>query len=179
MEATMACIRCQRDLPADAVFCPACGARQTGDAGSWGTRRLVRIPSEQKIAGVCAGIADYLDVDVTLVRALWIVLSIVPGAIIGGILAYVLAWMVMPQGQPTRAVVGRRLVRSSTDAKIAGVCGGLAAYLGVDSTPVRVLWVILSVMPGAVVCGVIAYVVAWVIVPKAPTLIPQQQPHAA
>jgi len=175
----MACIRCQRDLPADAVFCPACGARQTGDAGSWGTRRLVRIPSEQRIAGVCAGIADYLDVDVTLVRALWIVLSIIPGAIIGGILAYVLAWMVMPQGQPTRTVVGRRLVRSSTDAKIAGVCGGLAAYLGVDSTPVRVLWVILSVMPGAVVCGVIAYVVAWVIVPKAPTLIPQQQPHAA
>jgi len=174
----MACIRCQRDVPADAVFCPACGARQSADAG-WGARRLVRIPSEQKIAGVCAGIADYLDVDVTLVRALWIVLSIVPGAIVGGIIAYVLAWMVMPEGQPTRTVVGRRLVRSATDAKIAGVCGGLAAYLGVDSTPVRVLWVILSVMPGAIVCGVIAYIVAWVIVPKAPTVIPQQQPHAA
>src|SRR3954447_3947455 len=175
----MACIRCQRDVPADAVFCPACGARQSADASSWGTRRLVRIPSEQKIAGVCAGIADYLDVDVTLIRALWIVLSIVPGAIIGGILAYVLAWMVMPQGQPTRTVVGRRLVRSSTDAKIAGVCGGLAAYLGVDSTPVRVLWVILSVMPGAVVCGVIAYVVAGVIVPRAPPPIPQRRTHGA
>lgn len=175
----MACIRCQRDVPADAVFCPACGARQVADASSWGTRRLVRIPSEQKIAGVCAGIADYLDVDVTLVRALWVVLSIVPGAIVGGIVAYVLAWIVMPEGQPTRAVVGRRLVRSATDAKIAGVCGGLAAYLGVDSTPVRVLWVILSVMPGAVICGVIAYIVAWIIVPKAPTVIPQQQPHAA
>jgi len=175
----MACIRCQRDVPADAVFCPACGARQSAEAPSWGARRLVRIPSEQKIAGVCAGIADYLDVDVTLVRALWVVLSIVPGAIVGGIVAYVLAWIVMPEGQPTRAVVGRRLVRSATDAKIAGVCGGLAAYLGVDSTPVRVLWVILSVMPGAVICGVIAYIVAWIIVPKAPTVIPQQQPHAA
>lgn len=175
----MACIRCHHDLPADAVFCPACGARQSGDGGSWSTRRLVRIPSEQKIAGVCAGIADYFDIDVTLVRALWIALSIVPGAIVGGIIAYVLAWIVMPEGQPTRAAIGRRLVRSATDAKIAGVCGGLAAYLGVDATPVRVAWVILSVLPGAIVCGVIAYLVAWIIVPKAPTVIPQQQPHAA
>jgi phage shock protein C len=176
----MACIRCQRDVPADAVFCPACGARQSSDSGSsWGTRRLVRIPSEQRIAGVCAGLADYVNVDVTLVRAAWIVLSIVPGAIIGGILAYLLAWMVMPEGQPTRAAIGRRLVRSATDAKIAGVCGGLAAYLGVDATPVRVGWIVLSVFPGAVVCGVIAYLVAWIIVPKAPTVLPQQQPHAA
>ena len=113
----MACIRCQRDVPADAVFCPACGARQSSDSGSsWGTRRLVRIPSEQRIAGVCAGLADYLNVDVTLVRAVWIVLSIVPGAIVGGILAYLLAWMVMPEGQPTRAAIGSRLVRSTTDA---------------------------------------------------------------
>jgi len=99
MEATMACIRCHHDLPADAVFCPACGARQSADSSSsWSTRRLVRIPSEQRIAGVCAGIADYLDVDVTLIRALWIVLSIVPGAVVGGIIAYVLAWIVMPRG---------------------------------------------------------------------------------
>jgi len=71
-------------------------------------------------------------------------------------------------------------VRSSTDVKIAGVCGGLADYLGVDATPVRVGWVILSVLPGAIICGVIAYLVAWIIVPKAPTtVIPQQQPHAA
>ena len=43
---------------------------------------------------VNAGIADYLDVDVTLVRALWLALSIVPGAVIGGIVAYALARMV-------------------------------------------------------------------------------------
>jgi phage shock protein PspC (stress-responsive transcriptional regulator) len=139
----------------------------------------VRIPSEQKIAGVCAGLADYLDVDVTLVRALWLALSIVPGAIIGGIFAYLLAWIVMPEGQPARPAVGRRLLRSTTNAKIAGVCGGLAEYIGLDATLVRVGWIVLSVLPGAIVGGVLAYLAAWFIVPKAPTMVTQQQPHAA
>jgi phage shock protein C len=62
----------------------------------------------------------------------------------------------------------RRLMRSPTDVKIAGVCGGLAEYLGVDPTIVRLFWAILAVVPGGIVGGIVAYVVAWVIVPKAP-----------
>jgi phage shock protein PspC (stress-responsive transcriptional regulator) len=139
----------------------------------------VRITAEEKIAGVCAGIADYLDVDVTLVRALWLALSIVPGAIVGGIVAYVLAWIVMPAGQATRSTVGRRLVRSATDVKIAGVCGGLADYFGVDATPIRVLWIVLSVLPGAIIGGLLAYLAAWLIVPRAPVSVSQHQPHVA
>jgi phage shock protein PspC (stress-responsive transcriptional regulator) len=131
----------------------------------------VRIPSQSKIAGVCAGIADYFDVDVTLVRALWLALSIVPGAIVGGVIAYVLAWIVMPEGQATRSVVGRRLMRSTTDVKIAGVCGGIADYFGVDATPVRVLWIVLSVLPGAILGGLLAYLAAWLIVPKPPVTV--------
>jgi phage shock protein C len=62
----------------------------------------------------------------------------------------------------------RRLMRSATDSKIAGVCGGLAEYLGVDSTIVRLFWAVLAVVPGGIVGGIIAYLVAWVIMPKAP-----------
>ena len=62
----------------------------------------------------------------------------------------------------------RRLMRSSTDVKIAGVCGGLAKYLDVDPTIVRLFWAILAVVPGGIVGGIVAYVVAWLIVPKAP-----------
>jgi phage shock protein PspC (stress-responsive transcriptional regulator) len=47
------------------------------------------------------------------------------------------------------------------------VCGGIAEYLGVDATPIRVLGVILSILFGAVVGGVIAYLAAWLIMPKA------------
>ena len=176
----MACLRCQREVPADALFCPACGARQPNEnSASWNSRRLVRIRSEQKIAGVCAGLADYLDVDVTLVRALWLALTIVPGAIVGGVLAYALAWIIMPEGQPVRAAVKQRLTRSVTDAKVAGVCGGLAEYLGVDATFVRVGWIVLSVLPGCIVGGILAYLAAWLIVPKAPTALTEHQPHAA
>ncbi|MGH9860245.1 MAG: PspC domain-containing protein, partial [Candidatus Acidiferrales bacterium] len=41
---------------------------------------------------------EYLDVDPTVIRIIWVVLTIVPGAILGGLLVYLLAWMVMPEG---------------------------------------------------------------------------------
>jgi phage shock protein PspC (stress-responsive transcriptional regulator) len=62
----------------------------------------------------------------------------------------------------------RRLTRSATDKKIAGICGGLAEYFGVDPTAIRLIWCILSILCGAVVGGVIAYLVAWFIIPLAP-----------
>ena len=130
-------------------------------------KRLYRNSSSGRIAGVCAGIAEYLDADVTLVRLAWIVLSIVPGGFVGGIVAYIAAWAIMPDStvQIDDGVVRRRLTRSTADRKIAGVCGGLADYLKVDSTLVRLVWVILTIIPGAIVLGLVAYLVAWFIVP--------------
>src|SRR3954469_3785317 len=101
------------------------------------TRRLERLPTEGKVAGVCAGIAAYLETDVALVRALWILLSLVPGALIGGILAYAAAWLMMPVSLlPAVPVPVRRVVRTVSERKIAGVCAGLARYFGVDVTAV-------------------------------------------
>jgi phage shock protein PspC (stress-responsive transcriptional regulator) len=132
-------------------------------------RRLTRSKTQGKIAGVCAGIADYLEVDVVLVRAAWVVLSIVPGAVIGGLIAYIAAWLVMPEAtEPATVSLGRRLTRSTTDKKIAGICGGLAEYFGVDATAVRLLWCVMSIFGGAIVGGVIAYLLAWFIIPQAP-----------
>ena len=130
-------------------------------------RRLVRRPGDGRIAGVCAGIAEYVDADVTLIRLLWIVFSIVPGGVIGGILAYIAAWLVMPEGAGASAVDpgSKRLTRSVSDRKLGGVCGGLAEYLNLDSTPVRVAWVVLTIVPGAILFGAVAYLVAWYIMP--------------
>jgi phage shock protein C len=129
-------------------------------------RRLTRSRSDAQIAGVCAGLANYFDVDVVLVRAAWVVFSIVPGAVIGGVLAYLAAWLVIPEATaPDPVPAGRRLTRSTAHRRIAGVCGGLAEYFGVDATPVRLLWIIFSILFGAVIGGVIAYLVAWVIIP--------------
>jgi phage shock protein PspC (stress-responsive transcriptional regulator) len=143
-------------------------------------KRLTRSPTDGKIAGVCAGLADYLEVDVTFVRAVWLALSIVPGAIIGGVVAYLLVWMVMPEGSATPAETPRpRLTRSATDSKIAGVCGGLAEYFDVDVTPIRVLWIVLSIMPGAVIGGLVVYLIAWILIPKARTAVLTTQPSSS
>ena len=119
------------------------------------------------MAGVCAGLAAYLHVDVTIVRVAWVLLSIVPGGVIGGVIAYVAAWLLIPEGAPDErlASTGHRLVRSSTDRRIGGVCGGLGEYFGVDSTVVRLVVAILTIYPGAIVLGVIAYAIAWFIIP--------------
>ena len=133
-------------------------------------KRLYRNSSAGRIAGVCAGIAEYFDADVTLVRLAWVVLSIVPGTIVGGLVAYIAAWAIMADSSsPASAeAVTRRLTRSTIDRKIAGVCGGLAEYFGADATLVRVIWAILTIIPGCIVLGIVAYLVAWFIMPDAP-----------
>jgi len=133
-------------------------------------KRLYRNSSAGRIAGVCAGIAEYFDADVTLVRLAWVVLSIVPGSFVGGLVAYIAAWAIMTDSSsPASAdAVTRRLTRSTTDRKIAGVCGGLAEYFNVDATLVRVIWAILTIIPGCIVLGIVAYLVAWFIMPDSP-----------
>jgi phage shock protein C len=131
-----------------------------------GRRRLVRIPAHGRLGGVCAGIAEYLDADVTLVRLVWVILSIVPGGFIGGLVAYLAALMIVPASSAAAAAPRARVMRSTLDRKIAGVCGGLAEYMAVDSTVVRLAWAVLTIVPGAIVLGVAAYLVAWFIVPQ-------------
>ena len=131
-------------------------------------RPLQRIPRQGKIAGVCAGIASYFNTDVALVRALWILLSLVPGALIGGLLAYAAAWVLMPPTDVPANPVAARVVRPQAERKLAGVCAGLARYFKLDVTLVRLIWVILSIYPGAIILGVIAYGIAWFVIPAEP-----------
>lgn len=57
----------------------------------------------------------------------------------------------------------KKLYRSRKDAMIAGVCGGLAEYIGVDSAIVRLVFAVTVVMGGI---GVLAYFLAWIIIPE-------------
>ena len=60
----------------------------------------------------------------------------------------------------------KKLYRSRTDRKIAGVCGGLAEYFAVDPIIVRILFFIL-LLPGGLP-GLLPYIVLWVVVPEEP-----------
>ena len=76
---------------------------------------------------------------------------------------------------PGVAPASHRLMRSSTDCKIAGVCGGFAEHFGWDPTLVRIIWLLLTVFP-IPVTGLVAYVVCWVVMPVAPPPLPSAAP---
>ncbi len=57
-------------------------------------KKLYRSTKDKKIAGVCAGLADYFDIDPTIVRL--IALALLLGAGTGG-LAYIIGWIIIPQ----------------------------------------------------------------------------------
>jgi phage shock protein C len=58
------------------------------------------------------------------------------------------------------------LRRSARNSMIAGVCGGLAEYFGVDPTLVRVIYVIVSIVSAAFP-GILVYLILWLLIPKA------------
>lgn len=61
----------------------------------------------------------------------------------------------------------KKLYRSLTDRKLAGVCGGLGEYLSADPTLIRLLSAFLFVVTGFVP-GIITYIIGWIIIPEAP-----------
>ena len=58
---------------------------------------------------------------------------------------------------------GKKLYKSNTDKKIAGVCGGIAEYFNIDATLVRLGWVVFSLLGGS---GLLAYIIAAIIMPE-------------
>jgi phage shock protein C len=94
LEDTMYCNYCGKLIQDDANVCAYCGTR----VGSvLARKRLLRPRAERKVAGVCAGFAEYFDLDVTLVRAVWLI-SVFLGVGLS-LIAYVVAWIVMPTEQ--------------------------------------------------------------------------------
>lgn len=116
----MYCTRCGVQNTDGASFCTACGASllthadaprtgvppgAAGFAGSNFTppysaapgRRLKRDMAAKKIAGICAGFAEYFDMDVTLVRLIWLGVSLMSG-IVPGVMVYIVAWIILPKG---------------------------------------------------------------------------------
>lgn len=57
----------------------------------------------------------------------------------------------------------KKLTRSRTNRQIAGVCGGIAEYLNMDVSLIRLLWVLLVICGGS---GILAYIIAAIIIPE-------------
>jgi phage shock protein C len=97
----MVCVNCQKQITDGSNFCYNCGAKQPGDIPAAGApqyypkKRLVRSTTDKKIAGVAAGLADYFDLDPTIIRVVWLLAFLCAGA---GLLAYIILWIALPAG---------------------------------------------------------------------------------
>ena len=60
----------------------------------------------------------------------------------------------------------KKLYKSNTDKKLAGVCGGIAEYFGIDPTLVRLAWVLFTCLGGS---GLLAYIICAIVIPERPS----------
>lgn len=98
----MFCTRCGVELREKDLYCSQC-AHPTEAAGPRPSvpPRLTRDIEHKKVAGVCAGFARYMDVDVVLVRVVWLAVALCTGL---GFIAYLVAWIIMPKDSPVALV---------------------------------------------------------------------------
>jgi phage shock protein C len=93
----MLCPNCQKEIADGSKFCYNCGANLTGSsappAAVAAPKRLMRSSTDKKIGGVCAGLAEYFDMDPTLVRVIWLLAIFFAGT---GLLIYIILWIVLP-----------------------------------------------------------------------------------
>ena len=95
----MTCPSCSKNIAIGSKYCYNCGVKQP-ESGAPGIspatgspKRLMRSSTDKKIAGVCAGLADYFDIDPVIVRVFWLILLF---CACSGLLAYIILWIVLP-----------------------------------------------------------------------------------
>ncbi|WP_162052763.1 PspC domain-containing protein [Pontibacter pamirensis] len=156
----------------DGSYEGATGTHSASGAYTAGPKKLFRDVNRKVIAGVSAGLANYLNADPLWVRlffVLLVLLGIVSAGISAatGIILYVVLWIAMPENDQLPETTARKLFRDPEDKKLAGVASGIAKYFGIDTAVVRVLFIALIFAGGF---GIIAYIVLWVAMPEAVTL---------
>jgi len=145
--------------------------------------RLYRDENHKLLGGVCAGLANYFGIDKLVVRIIFILFTFGFGF---GFIIYLILWVAIPStASTTIGSVRKKLFRDPENKLIAGVCGGLAAYFGVNVWIPRLLFLIpflsfvtswhhwgmfnfpnfinLSFSPGAT----LIYIILWLITPEA------------
>ena len=128
--------------------------------------KQIYLSSDKKFLGICGGIADYFKVDPTLIRIVVACLALYT-AIIPALVIYIVMSFVFPQ-QPegyTTVNTAKKLAKSKGNKKIAGVCGGLAEYFGIDATIVRLIFALSFLFLGF---GLTIYIVCLALMPSDP-----------
>ena len=147
--------------------------------------RLYRDENNKLLGGICAGLANYFGIDKLVVRILFMIFALGFGF---GFIVYLILWVAIPSTASTKiGSTRKRLFRDPENKLLAGVCGGLASYFGVNVWIPRLLFLIpflsfvtswhhwgvfdfpnflnISFSPGAI----LVYIILWLIIPEATT----------
>ena len=161
------------------------GQAQSAIPNTSAYKRLYRDENDKVLGGVCAGLANYFNMDRTIIRVIFVILIFSFGF---GLIPYIILWIALPSS--ATSIIGgtrKRLFRDPDDKKIAGVCSGIGNYFGINPWIPRLLFLLpfLSVVfnwshwgfgdfghflrvgfsPGAL----FIYIILWLVIPEAGT----------
>ncbi len=171
--------------PGQSTFTNA-GTSASTATGKKARGRMYRNMDDKFIGGVCSGLANYFNLDPTIVRLLFAIITF--GGFGMGFIIYILLWIVIPERR-LEDFTGKRLYRNPDDRIIGGVAGGLAAYFKKEAWVIRLIFaaplilnVLLSVASGAffhfepfpsILFGsfsgtfILTYIILWAVLPEA------------
>ena len=161
------------------------GSQQQSSTGSsiGGHKRLYRNENDKVLGGVCSGLANYFNIDVVIVRIIFVIL-LFSGA---GFLAYIIMWVAVPSSAAMEiGGTRKKLFRDPDDKIISGVCSGIGNYFGINAWIPRALFLLpfLSFISrwghwggfwdfGDVIrftfspTSLIVYIILWIVIPEA------------
>ncbi|WP_346237678.1 PspC domain-containing protein [Niabella insulamsoli] len=151
-------------------------------------RRLYRDANNKMLGGVCSGIANWLNIDPTVVRVLFAIVSF--GGFGTGILIYIALWIFLP-ARNIEVYKGKRMFRDPENKWFGGVAGGMSAYFNINANTIRGIMafpLIISIIKGVDLFGghsfgffpnlifngltgtfIFIYIVLWIVLPEALT----------
>ncbi|MCH9621413.1 MAG: hypothetical protein S4CHLAM20_08330 [Chlamydiia bacterium] len=128
-------------------------------------KRIYRERFDKKIGGVCGGLAQYFQVDASIIRILWVLLTMLSGGIF--VLVYLLCWAILPLGPKAYVMANyKKLYRSRKDRRVSGICGGLGKFFKLDSNILRLILVVVTFMTAFI--PIVLYIVGTYIIPEEP-----------
>lgn len=132
--------------------------------------KLFRDERRKIIAGICAGLAHYFNIDPIWPRLLFALL--VFGSYGSLLILYIILWIVLPASQDLEDETGiKKMYRDSERKVLGGVAAGVAAFFGADITLVRVLFIVFGVFG----IGLLVYLILWLALPEAKTITEKMQ----
>ncbi len=134
-------------------------------------KKLYRDLRRKIVGGVSAGLAHYFNIDPVWIRLLLALLVL--GSYGGLLLVYIILWIALPGSAELEDEQEiKKMFRDGENKALGGVASGVAAFFGIDTTIIRILFVVFSLVGGL---GFLVYIILWVALPEAKSITEKMQ----